>query len=116
MRIPTHEEPIHPGIMLQEEFLEPMGVTPKQLADSIDIPYQHVREIINKRRCVTPQIASLLGGYFGMTAQYWINSQKCWDLYMQAQREKEVQKGIPVFWGVTTDQVNNHSLPYVSHL
>ena len=57
LRIPTHRAPTHPGEMLLEEFLNPMGITQRQLADAIHVPYQRVNEIINGRRGVTPATA-----------------------------------------------------------
>jgi addiction module HigA family antidote len=50
VRVPTHREPTHPGEMLIEEFLVPMGLTQRELANSIHVPYQRANEIINKRR------------------------------------------------------------------
>ena len=49
-RVPTHREPTHPGEMLLEEFLIPMAVTQRDLADAIRVPYQRVNELVNKRR------------------------------------------------------------------
>ena len=54
IRIPTHRAPTHPGEMLLEEFLNPMGLTQRDLADAIRVPYQRINEIINGRRGVTP--------------------------------------------------------------
>ena len=48
VRIPTNREPTHPGEMLLEEFLEPLGITQRQLADAIHVPYQRVNELVNK--------------------------------------------------------------------
>jgi len=103
MRIPTNREPIHPGIMLREEFLEPMGISQQKLADAIGVPYQRVNEIVNRRRGVTPSTASRLGRYFGMSAQYWLNCQMCWDLYMTAQKEKNVLEAIPAYASMAAD-------------
>ncbi len=50
VRVPTHRLPTHPGVMLLEEFLGPMGITQRQLADAIAVPYQRVNEIVNGRR------------------------------------------------------------------
>ena len=50
IRIPTHRTPTHPGEMLLEEFLNPMGLTQQQLADGIHVPYQRVNELINGKR------------------------------------------------------------------
>lgn len=53
IRIPTHRAPTHPGEMLLEEFLKPMGLTQRELADAIHVPYQRINEIINGRRGIT---------------------------------------------------------------
>jgi addiction module HigA family antidote len=57
IRIPTHRTPTHPGKMLLEEFLKPTGLTQRDLADSIHVPYQRINEIINGRRGVRPSTA-----------------------------------------------------------
>ena len=51
VRVPTHREPTHPGEMLLEEFLKPMDLTQRELANAIHVPYQRVNEIVNRRRC-----------------------------------------------------------------
>lgn len=66
VRIPTHREPTHPGEMLVEEFLRPMGITQRELADSINVPYQRVNELVNGKRGVTPGTALRLAKFFGM--------------------------------------------------
>lgn len=87
VRIPTHREPTHPGEMLLEEFLVPMGITQKELAASIHVPYQRVNEIVNKRRGITPSTALRLAKFFGMTEDFWMNLQLRWDLYKARQNE-----------------------------
>lgn len=89
IRIPTHRTPTHPGQMLSEEFLKPMGVTQRQLADSIHVPYQRVNEIINGRRGVTPSTALRLSKFFGVSPDFWMNLQLRWDLYFAQQAEKD---------------------------
>ena len=54
VRVPTHRVPTHPGEMLREEFLRPMGITRRELAQAIHVPYQRVNELVNGRRGVTP--------------------------------------------------------------
>ena len=81
VRIPTHREPTHPGEMLGEEFLIPMGITQKELADSIHVPYQRINEIINKKRGITPSTALRLAKYFGVSEDFWMNLQLRCDLY-----------------------------------
>ncbi len=89
IRIPTHRTPTHPGEMLSEEFLKPMGITQRQLADSIHVPYQRVNEIINGRRGVTPSTALRLSKFFGVSPDFWMNLQLRWDLYFAQQAEAE---------------------------
>ncbi len=88
MRIPTHREPTHPGEMLREEFLLPMQITQRDLADAIHVPYQRVNELINQKRGVTPSTALRLAKFFGVSADYWLNLQMRCDLYRAQQSEK----------------------------
>jgi addiction module HigA family antidote len=88
IRVPKYRPPIHPGEMLQEEFLQPMGLTQRELAAAIHVPYQRVNEIINGKRGVTPSTALRLGKFFGMTAAFWLNLQLRWDLYHAQQAEQ----------------------------
>jgi len=81
VRIPTHRTPIHPGEMLLEEFLNPMELSQRDLADGINVPYQRVNELINGRRGITPSTALRLAKFFGMTPDFWMNMQQRWDLY-----------------------------------
>ncbi len=94
IRIPTHRAPTHPGEMLLEEFLNPMHITQRQLADAIHVPYQRVNEIINGRRGVTPATALRLAKFFGMSADYWMNIQQRWDLYHAKKSEDRLLKTI----------------------
>ncbi len=94
IRIPTHRQPTHPGETLLVEFLNPMGITQKQLADAIQVPYQRINEIIHAKRGVTPSTALRLAKYFRMSADFWLNLQQRWDLYHAQQKEKEQIKQI----------------------
>lgn len=87
VRIPTHREPTHPGEMLLEEFLNPMGLTQRQLADGIRVPYQRVNELVNGRRGITPGTALRLAKFFGTTPDLWMNLQLRWDLYHAQEAE-----------------------------
>ncbi len=89
MRIPTHREPTHPGEMLREEFLLPMEISQRDLADAIHVPYQRVNELINKKRGVTPSTALRLAKFFGVSADYWINLQVRCDLFKAQEAEKK---------------------------
>jgi len=89
IRVPTHRPPTHPGEMLLEEFLTPMGLTQRELAAAIHVPYQRVNEIINGRRGMTPSTALRLAKFFGMSAGFWMNLQLRWDLYQTQQAEAQ---------------------------
>ena len=87
VRIPTHRPPTAPGEMLREEFLGPLGITQRQLADAIHVPYQRINEIVNGRRGITPATALRLAKYFGVSPDFWLNLQLRWDLYQAQQTE-----------------------------
>jgi len=97
VRIPTNRTPTHPGEMLLEEFLNPMGLTQRDLADNIHVPYQRVNEIINGRRGITPSTALRLAKFFDMSADFWMNLQLRWDLYFAQQDENKVLETIQPF-------------------
>jgi len=80
--------------MLLEEFLNPIGITQKELADNILVPYQRVNEIINGRRGITPSTALRLAKFFNMSADFWMNLQLRWDLYFAQQDESNVLESI----------------------
>ena len=94
LRVPTHREPTHPGEMLREEFLKPLGLSQRDLAERIDVPYQRVNELVNRRRGVTPATALRLAKVFGTTPGFWMNLQLRWDLYRAQQVEARVLRGI----------------------
>ena len=94
IRIPTHKTPTHPGEMLLEEFLKPMGLTQRDLAVAIRVLYQRVNEIINGRRGITPSTALRLAKFFGVSPDFWMNIQLRWDLYFAKQSEADNLKAI----------------------
>lgn len=94
IRVPTHRAPTHPGEMLLEEFLKPMNVTQRELADGIHVSYQRINEVINERRGITPSTALRLAKFFGMSAEFWLNLQLRWDLYHAQQAEQETLETI----------------------
>jgi addiction module HigA family antidote len=87
VRVPTDRPPTHPGEMLLQEFLIPMGLTQRELAQAIHVPYQRINEIVNERRGITPSTALRLAKFFGMPANFWMNLQLRWDLYRAQQDE-----------------------------
>lgn len=84
VRVPTHGAPTHPGAMLREEFLEPLGMTQRDLAVRLGVSYPRINELIHGKRGVTPDTALRLERLFGMEAQFWLNLQLAWDLYRAA--------------------------------
>ncbi len=94
VRVPTNRIPTHPGEMLLEEFLTPMGISQKDLADNIEVPYQRINEIVNGRRGITPSTALRLAKFFDMSADFWMNLQLRWDLYFAQQDENKVLERI----------------------
>ena len=81
VRIPTHGPPTHPGEMLLEEFLKPLGLSQAGLAERLGVSYPRVNELVHGKRGVTPDTALRLERLFGMEAQFWLNLQLAWDLY-----------------------------------
>jgi len=94
IRIPTDRSPTHPGEMLLEEFLAPMGITQRELADAIGVSYQRINEIVNGRRGITPATALRLAKFFGMSPDFWMNMQLRWDLYRAQISERDALRRI----------------------
>ena len=94
IRIPTDRAPTHPGEMLREEFLIPMNLTQRELADAIRVPYQRVNEIVRQKRGITPGTALRLARYFGTSAGFWMNLQLRWELYHAQRAEAEALQAI----------------------
>ena len=78
--IPSHRTPTHPGEILLEEFLVPLGITQVQLATHIAVPTQRVNELIRGKRGVTPDTAWLLSKAFSTSPEFWLNLQAIYDL------------------------------------
>ena len=89
IRIPTHRPPCHPGEMLKEEFLVPLGMTQRELARRLRISYPRLNELIHGRRGMTPDTALRLERLLGVEAQFWLNLQLAWDLYRAPDRRRE---------------------------
>ena len=72
--------PVHPGEVLLEEFLKPMGLSQNRLAIDIGVPARRINEIVLGKRRVSADTALRLGRYFGMSAQFWLGLQMDYDL------------------------------------
>ena len=88
IRIPTNRSPTHPGEMLREEFLEPMNISQRDLANAIHVPYQRINELVNQKRGVTPSTALRLAKFFGVSPDFWLNLQIRCDLFKAQTVEK----------------------------
>jgi addiction module HigA family antidote len=89
MRVPKYRPPTHPGEILIQDFLEPLGITQAELAQAIHVPYQRINELVNKKRGVTPSTALRLAKYFGNSPDFWLNLQHNWEIYHVLQAEAE---------------------------
>jgi addiction module HigA family antidote len=76
-------KPIHPGEILQEEFLKSLGVSQYRVANDIGVPPRRINEIVLGKRGITADTALRLGRYFGTSPQFWMNLQARYDLEMQ---------------------------------
>ena len=72
--------PIHPGEILNEEFIVPLGITQYRVAKDIAVPPRRINEIVNGERAITADTALRLGRYFGVSPQFWLNLQSHYDL------------------------------------
>lgn len=79
-------EPIHPGEVLMEDFIEGFGITQNKLAVSIGVPPRRINEIVHGKRTITADTALRLGKYFGTSAQFWLNLQTDYDLDLAEDR------------------------------
>lgn len=112
IRVPKHRKPTHPGEMLLEEFLLPMGITQRQLSESIHVSYQRINEVINRRRGITPSTALRLAKFFSMSVDFWLNLQLRWDIYLaQQEEEKELETIHPL---ANKKRKANHPVPAAS--
>lgn len=76
-------KPIHPGEMLKEEFLKPLGISEYRLAKSISVPPRRINEIVHGKRAITADTALRLSKFFGNSAKFWLNLQAHYDLEVQ---------------------------------
>jgi addiction module HigA family antidote len=75
--------PVHPGEVLMEDFIEPLGITQHKVAVAIDVPPRRINEIVHGKRRITADTALRLARYFGTTDLFWINLQNRYDLEVE---------------------------------
>lgn len=76
-------EPIHPGEILLEEFLKPMGISQYEIAKDINVPARRINEIVHGNRSITADTALRLSRYFGLSDRFWINLQSRYDIEVE---------------------------------
>ncbi|MCD1284487.1 HigA family addiction module antitoxin [Brevibacterium sp. GP-SGM9] len=82
-------DPIHPGEVLMEDFIEGFGITQNKLAVSIGVPPRRINEIVHGKRAITADTALRLGRYFGIDPQFWLNLQTHYELELAEDRAGE---------------------------
>ncbi|MEW6115875.1 MAG: HigA family addiction module antitoxin [Nitrospirota bacterium] len=92
--IEIKREPTHPGEILQEEFIAPLGLTQAGLAEKLKTTFRTVNEIVNKKRSVSPEMALKLAKLFGTSPELWLNLQSQYDLWKAKEKEKAILASI----------------------
>ena len=87
-RLPARRPPTHPGEMLLEEFLLPLGISQSAFAVRLGISFPRLNEIVRRRRSVTPDTALRLARVLGVSAEFWLGLQQDWDLWHAERSEK----------------------------
>lgn len=82
--MPKNRVPTHPGEILLEEYLKPLGMTQQEISRKMKVPIQRINTLINGKRGVTPETAILLAGILKTTPQFWMNLQMNYDLAVTA--------------------------------
>ena len=96
MSINAHA-PIHPGEVLREEFLVPLGLSQYRLAKDLNVPVPRINAIVNEKRAITADTALRLARYFGTTDRFWMNLQVRYDLEVESDHlGNRLKKDIPI--------------------
>lgn len=97
-RLPRQRPPTHPGEMLMEEFVKPLGLTQTELAGRLGISFPRLNEVIHAKRAVTPDTALRLAQVVGMSADFWLGLQLDWDLWhtMHSSKADEIAQLEPL--------------------
>jgi len=85
---------VHPGEILREEFLEPMGISPYRLALELHVSAPTVNDIVREKRSITPEMAARLAKYFRTSEQFWLNLQDAFALHEVKQKLSKELKAI----------------------
>lgn len=90
-RLPRERPPTHPGEMLLEEFLKPLGISQSAFAVRLGVSFPRLNEIIRGKRAVTPDTALRMARVLGMSAEFWLGLQLDWDLWHAMRNEKAAE-------------------------
>jgi antitoxin HigA-1 len=95
--------PIHPGEILFEEFLKPMGISQYRLAKDISVPARCINEIVHGTRAISPDTALRLSRFFSLSERFWLNLQARYDIEVEKNRLSDrLEKEVRVFAGIHT--------------
>lgn len=87
-------EPTHPGRILHEDFLRPLGLAQSTLAKEISTTFRTINELVNEKRNMSPEMAIKLSRYFRTSAELWLNLQNQYDIYRISVKKSEMLKRI----------------------
>lgn len=91
-------EPIHPGEVLMEEFLNPLGISQYKLAKDINVPARRINEIVHGKRSISADTALRLSRYFNLSERFWLNLQSRYDLEIEKDKlDDRIKKEVKVF-------------------
>jgi addiction module HigA family antidote len=94
--IKIKRQPTHPGKILREDFLLPLGLSQTELAEMLQITFRTVNEILNEKRGISPEMAVRLARFFGTSEELWLNLQDQYELYkVKEKKQAELGKIIP---------------------
>lgn len=86
---------IHPGEILREDFMVPLGLSMNKLALDLHVPVTRIAEIVHERRGITPDTALRLGRYFNTSARFWLNAQAAYDLEVaQDELQRTIERDV----------------------
>ena len=94
-RTAKYRDPVHPGVVLKADLLEPLGMSVNKLATELHVPANRLGQIINGKRGISPDTSLRLARYFGFTPEYWLNMQAQYDLeIIRRQSIRQIEKEI----------------------
>ena len=95
MRKSAKLSPVHPGEILREDYMKPLGLSMNRLALGLRVPVTRIAEIVHERRGITPDTALRLARYFNTSARFWLNLQAAYDLEVaRDERQEEIEREV----------------------